>query len=197
MAQKEMKKKKHVMKCQQLQKQVAQAIDRLVINEIDTICNKVIFTHLDPLTKDNMYYIVKHADKQAVFKLNDKKDGFGDIKGNIALYFGLPDQLIFLENSKNEIMLDKHKVIDEIFPLQSSKIKGEDPTLYVTFKQNWTTLDYILGDQKEKAIKEKQQEDYKKEQMAEEIKNKKKKALDLKNEEMQKTTDKALYDYKF
>ena len=94
-------------------------------------------------------------------------------------------------------MLDKHKVIDEIFPLQSSKIKGEDPTLYVTFKKNWTTLDYILGDQKEKAIKEKQQEDYKKEQMAEEIKNKKKKALDLKNEEMQKTTDKALYDYKF
>ena len=58
-----MKRKKDAMKFQKLQKQLSQTVDRMVLTEIETICNKVIFTHIEPLKEENMYYIVKHADK--------------------------------------------------------------------------------------------------------------------------------------
>jgi len=92
----------------------------------------VITSHVDEL-EGNMNYIVIHANKQAIFKLKTRNDTFGQIKGNIAEYFGLPKDKIFLKNSRGEIMLQKNLVIDELFPLQSSKIKNEDPVIYVTF----------------------------------------------------------------
>lgn len=94
-------------------------------------------------------------------------------------------------------MLDKHRVIDEIFPLQSCKIKGDDPIIYVTFKKNWTTLDYILGDQKEKAIKAKQKEDEEKNKLIENIREQKDKAKKEKDEEMQQFTEQALAKMRF
>jgi hypothetical protein len=60
---------------------------------------------------------VVHDDKQAIFKLGSRKDTFGDIKGRIANYFGLPDDKIFLMNSRKEIILSKMLVVDELFPL--------------------------------------------------------------------------------
>jgi len=87
-----------------------------VQNEIETVCTRVINSHIDQL-ESNMNYIVIHANKQAIFKLKTRKDTFGQIKGNIAEYFGLPKDKIFLKNSRGEIMLNKNKVIDELFPL--------------------------------------------------------------------------------
>lgn len=47
------------------------------------------------------------------------------------------------------------RVVDELFPLRTSKIKGEDPKIYVTFQKNMNTLEYILGQEKEKEMKKK------------------------------------------
>lgn len=44
------------------------------------------------------------------------------------------------------MLLSKQLVIDELFPLQSTKIVGDRPIIFVTFQKNMTTLDYILGD---------------------------------------------------
>lgn len=79
----------------------------MVANEIESICSNVITAHVEPLTKENMLYIVIHARKQAVFKLKNRKDTFESIKGNIAEYFGLPKNKIFLQNARGEIMLSK------------------------------------------------------------------------------------------
>jgi hypothetical protein len=78
--------------------------------------------------------------------LKKTTDTFGDIKENIAKYFGLPSDKIFLTNIFNEILLSSQSVLDELFPLQTSKLKDEKPIIFVTFIKNMTTLDYILGD---------------------------------------------------
>lgn len=49
-------------------------------------------------------------------------------------------------------------MLDELFPLNSSKIKGDVPAIYVKFVKNMTTLEYIQGDPMEKAAKAKQME---------------------------------------
>ena len=106
-----------------------------------------------------MDYIVVHSQKRAIFKLKSKYDTFGEVKEIISDYFGLPKDAIFLENSNKEILLKKQYVIDELFPMQSSKLKGDSPTIYVTFKKNMRTLDYILGDPKEKEAQIRADED--------------------------------------
>ena len=45
-----------------------------------------------------MEYIVIHSKKKAIFKLKSMDDTFGDIKGNIAEYFGLPKESVYLTN---------------------------------------------------------------------------------------------------
>ena len=45
-----------------------------------------------------MEYIVVHSNKKAIFKLKKKTDTFGSIKGNIAEYFGLPKDGVYLKN---------------------------------------------------------------------------------------------------
>ena len=149
-------------------KRIQETIDSKVAGDIEMICSKVIESHVEKITRVveetdptkvysgsthrvepvNMNYIVKHGNKQAIFKLTNMTDTIKNIKSNIGEYFGLPPP-IFLENQNKEILLDRNKVIDELFPLQSSKIRGEDPVIYVTFQKNMTTLDYILGDQRE------------------------------------------------
>ena len=42
----------------------------------------------------------------------------------IANYFGVPNDKIFLKNSKEEILLSDQIVVYELFPLQSSKMKN-------------------------------------------------------------------------
>ena len=73
-----------------------------------------------------MTYTVIHAGKKAVFQLTSFNDLFSDIKMKIANSFGLPNDKIFLKNSKEEILLSNQSVVDEIFPLQSSKMKNQD-----------------------------------------------------------------------
>lgn len=73
--------------------------------------------HVEPLTNTNMKYVVYHANKRALFNLNNRSDTFDDIKGKIAAYFGLPKDKIFLMNSQNMLLLGKDKVVDELFPL--------------------------------------------------------------------------------
>ena len=124
------------------------SVERMVQQEIDSISTKVLMSHIEQL-HDRMNYIVIHANKKAIFKLNNREDTFGVIKKYIAEYFGLPDSKIFLRNQKGEILLSKQKVIDELFPLQTAKIKGDDPVLYITFYKNLDTLEFVLGDKKE------------------------------------------------
>jgi len=103
---------------------VQQNVDRMVINEIETVCDKVISAHIEMLDDNNMNYIVIHSDKKAIFKLKSKTETFKDINDKIAYYFGLPKGKIFLKNSNNEILLSNMRVIDELFPLRTSKIKN-------------------------------------------------------------------------
>ena len=98
--------------------------------------------HLKDL-HNNMIYIVEHGGKSAVFKLKTKNDTIGEIKKNIAEYFGLPKEKIFLKNKKNEILLTANNVVNELFPLISSNIVNEKPKLYVVFYKNMSSQDYI------------------------------------------------------
>lgn len=50
-------------------------------------------------------------------------------------------------------------VIDELFPLKSCKLETEDPIIIVIFSKNMNTLDYILGDPREKEVMRKAEED--------------------------------------
>ena len=72
----------------------------MVLNEIDTYCTNVLNSHIEQLNESNMFYTVMHSEKQAIFKLGSRKDTFADIKGRIANYFGLPEDKIFLTNSR-------------------------------------------------------------------------------------------------
>lgn len=175
-------KMQEISKKMAVMKRIQETIDSKVSGDIETICSKVIESHVERITKEveetdliqisggkthrtvpvNMNYIVKHGNKQAIFKLTNMNDTIKNIKSNIGEYFGLPPP-IFLENQNKEILLDRNKVIDELFPMQSSKIRGEDPVIYVTFQKNMTTLDYILGDQREIRAMKKQLEDQEKE----------------------------------
>lgn len=127
-----------------------QQIDGLVETEIKQCCKEVIERHVEKIgvgkDRDNMDYIVKNGKKQAIFKLDDPNRTFGQIKSQIAKYFQLPDDIIFLQNNKKEILLRDQKVLDELFPLKSCKIKGEQPVIHVIFQKKMSTLDYILGD---------------------------------------------------
>ena len=58
-----------------------------------------------------------------------------------------------------EILLSKQKVIDELFPLQTAKIRGDDPVVHVTFYKNLDTLEFVLGDKKEQAATKKMEDD--------------------------------------
>ena len=57
------------------------------------MCDQVMNAHIERNDTEsfmNMCYIVKHSNKQAIFKLKSLNDTFGEIKINIAEYFGLP-----------------------------------------------------------------------------------------------------------
>ena len=103
----------------------------------------------------------------AIETLKEVKDvAIGDIKVNIAEYFGIPAESIFLCNKNGEILLEKNRVLEELFPMLSSKIVGYKPILNVCFKKKMSTLEYILGDQmiqeaKERQAKEKLEEERK------------------------------------
>ena len=143
----------------QLSKNLQGTIDRMVLNEIDTYCTNVLNSHIEQLNESNMFYTVMHSEKQAIFKLGSRKDTFADIKGRIANYFGLPEDKIFLTNSRQEIILPKIRVIDELFPLETCKLRNDKAIIYVTFSKNMTTQDYILGDQRYKDMAEKEEAD--------------------------------------
>jgi len=70
----------------------------MVSNAIQAVCKKVMAKHLEPLNEFTMEYIVIHSNKKAIFKLKSMDDTFGSIKGNIAEYFGLPKDGVYLKN---------------------------------------------------------------------------------------------------
>jgi hypothetical protein len=108
-------------------------VDQNLRNEVDNICEKVFFNHVEPLEYGNMKFIVIHANNKAIFVLKSRNDTFGMIKKNISEYFGLPISKIFLSNNNNEIYLSMQRVANELFPLKSSKSKNEYPTIFVNF----------------------------------------------------------------
>ena len=75
-------------------------------------------------------------------------------------------------------------MVDELFPLQTAKIKNEIPSIYVTFKKKMTTEDYILGDRMKKEIEEKDQEEREKKLKIEREKDIKHKNIQKKNQTM-------------
>jgi hypothetical protein len=103
-------------KFQQKQKFVQSNVETMVNNLVEKVSNKVMFSHVDNLV-GNMDYIVINNNKKAMFKLKKATDTFGEIKENIAKYFGLPSKKIFLTNGFQEILLSSQLVIDELFPL--------------------------------------------------------------------------------
>lgn len=129
------------------------------------ICIKVINMHCEllDLENNNLDYVVINGDKKALFKLKNRADKFEDINIKIAEYFGLPKGKIFLKNIKEEILLSNNLVVDELFPLKTSKIKNQDPKIFVTFQKNMSSLEFILGMEKEKEMQRKQREDEEKE----------------------------------
>lgn len=62
-------------------------------------------------------------------------------------------------------------MVDELFPLQSCKIRNDDPVIYVTFQKNMTTMDYILGDPKQKAAIQKEKDEEAKREKADKEKS--------------------------
>ena len=76
----------------------------MVESEIESICERVLLNHVEQLQSsemnNNMSYTVIHGNKRAVFKLKNRSEKFQDIKPSIANYFGLPPELIFLQNNK-------------------------------------------------------------------------------------------------
>lgn len=133
---------------------------------INHLCQNVLDAHVDPLTNTNMSYVVYHANKRALFNLKSRLDTFDDIKSKIAAYFGLPNEKIFLKNSQGMLLLGKDRVVDELFPLQSSKIREEERKIYVTFQRDESTLEYILGNEKKRQMELKQEIEAKKEAAA-------------------------------
>ena len=74
---------------------------------------------------------------------------FKQIKVNIAKYFGLGANQIFFKNTKEQILLQEQRVLDELYPMQSAKIRNMTPVLKLTFYKDLDTLQYILGDRRE------------------------------------------------
>ena len=56
-------------------REVEKSVKRMVESEIETIAQKVLNAHIEPL--DKMNYIVIHANKKAIFKLKNREDTFG------------------------------------------------------------------------------------------------------------------------
>jgi hypothetical protein len=52
--------------------------------------------------------------------------------------------------------------VDELFPLQTVRIRNVTPRIFVTFQQNMSTLQYILGNEKKKQMKLKRDAEKKK-----------------------------------
>ena len=69
---------------QQLKKKVKQTVDRMVLNEIDSIAQKVLHNHIESTDPKNLLYTVISNNKEAIFKLKNKDATFGDIKPHIA-----------------------------------------------------------------------------------------------------------------
>ena len=88
-------------------REVEKSVKRMVESEIETIAQKVLNAHVEPLVIEKMSYIVIHANKKAIFKLKNRDDTFGHIKEKIAEYFGLPKDRIFLRNQNGEILLTR------------------------------------------------------------------------------------------
>ena len=74
-----------------------------------------------------MKYIVKYSNKKAIFSLTERDENFGDVRDKVAEYFGLPRDKVFLQNKKNEILLNKQPVLEEFWPMMTSQICGESP----------------------------------------------------------------------
>jgi hypothetical protein len=64
-----------------------------------------------------------------VFELKSDNQTFGGIKPTIAAHFNLPKDVIFFKNDKQEVLLSNLKVLNTLFPLLNSKIRGETPML--------------------------------------------------------------------
>ena len=80
-------------------------------------------------------------------------------------------------------------MIDELFPLQSSKLKNENPIIYVTFIKNMTTLDYILGDPNQKNAQKKERLQKQKNAREDKEKADRREQVEKKNREMQEMID--------
>ena len=174
----------------------------MVEARIEDICKQVIVAHVEENAKggakgggdySNMNYIVKHQNKQAIFKLKKDDENFGKdqpgpgpkgIRSDIAQYFGLPEDSIFFKNQKKQILLRNNKVKDELFPLQTSKIKTGHPVLEVVFHKDINTLDYILGDPREREAKKQREMAREKEKQEREGRENKERASREKNEKM-------------
>lgn len=50
-------------------------------------------------------------------------------------------------NGTEEILLPNLRVLPTLFPLLSSKLRGEMPCLKVCLRANMSTLDYIMGEE--------------------------------------------------
>ena len=61
-----------------------QTVDRMVLNEIDSIAQKVLHNHIESTDPKNLLYTVISNNKEAIFKLKNKDATFGDIKPHIA-----------------------------------------------------------------------------------------------------------------
>ena len=105
------------------------------------------------------------------------------MKKNVAEYFGLPIDLINLKNSNDEILLKDQLVVQELFPMLSSKMVGVDPKIWVCFQSNMTTKDLILGDPRIAAALKKEREDKEKQLQKQKEKEKKEWVL-MEKEEM-------------
>ena len=55
-----------------------------------------------------------------------------------------------MTNRHDQILLNRQRAIDELFPLQSSKIVESLPMLTIIFYKGMTQLDFLLGDPKQK-----------------------------------------------
>jgi hypothetical protein len=45
----------------------------------------------------------------------------------VAEYYGLPEELVFLRNEAGEILLDMQPVLEEFWPMMTSKVRGDVP----------------------------------------------------------------------
>jgi hypothetical protein len=96
---------------------------------------------------------VDHDGKKAVFELKNRHHTFYDIKYPIAKQFALPpDSIFFKMEDSDEVLLPNLLVLPILFPMITSKIKGQMPCLRISMRANMSTMDYILGEEKAKSM---------------------------------------------